>query len=241
MPSKLVLGKGLSALIPGALADTDRTGTISDIPIRKIHPNPFQPRQDFDHQALQELKDSIVEKGVIQPITVRSKEGEYQLIAGERRLRACQSLGRETIPAYVLDVKSDEEMLEIALIENVQREKLNPIELAASLQRLIDECHLTQDDVAKKIGKDRSTITNFLRILKLPEPIKESIRKDQITMGHARALLGLKNKDEQIRVWKLILLKNISVRKVEELAKDALRLAAHKLPFKTRFMSRRHS
>jgi ParB family chromosome partitioning protein len=219
MPSKVVLGKGLKALIPGAIVD-ETTGTVSEIQISKIHPNPFQPRQDFDDRALQELKDSIVEKGIIQPITVRARDGEYQVIAGERRLRACQSLGRETIPAFVMDVKSDEDMLEIALIENVQREKLNPIELAISLQRLIDECHLTQDDVAKKIGKDRSTITNFLRILKLPEEIKDSIRKDQLSMGHARALLGLKTTEEQIRVWKLILSDNISVRKVEEIAKE---------------------
>ncbi len=220
------LGKGLSALIPGADLTPDGTlkdqeaASIVNIPIHLIVSNPFQPRKEFDEQALTELKNSIVENGLVQPITVRKVQHGYELIAGERRYRACKMAGYETIPAYIRYHVTDEEMLEMALIENVQREKLNPIELAEGYQQLIDTCQLTQDDVAKKIGKDRSTITNIIRLLKLPPEIQESLKKDQITIGHGRALLALDNVKLQLRVWQKIIDENLSVRATEQAVKE---------------------
>jgi ParB family chromosome partitioning protein len=216
MAIKTALGRGLSALIPATPAE-EKKGMIAEIEVAKIHPNPYQPRSDFDRSTLEELKNSIKEKGIIQPITVRKISAGYQLIAGERRLRAVAEIGYKTIPAYIVDVHANEELLEMALIENIQREKLNPIELATSFQRLIDECHLTQDEVAKKIGKDRSTITNFIRLLKLPDKIKNSLKSNEITMGHARALITLRSEDEQIKIWKKIVKETLSVRNVETL------------------------
>ena len=180
MNKKPVLGRGLNALIPKTPhmeinlrdtsigTDTGETGIIANVEIVKIHPNPFQPRTDFDPGALEELTRSIREKGIIQPITIRRAENGYQLISGERRLRAAQLARLKYIPAYIISIENDEEMLELALIENIQREYLNPIEVAAAYQRLIDDCRLTQDDIAQKVGKDRSTVTNFIRLLKLP-------------------------------------------------------------------------
>ena len=234
--SKVVLGKGLSALIPRApvselVAGAEPTpevkhaeevgrGSISEIEIEKIHPNPYQPRMDFDQQALDELKHSIAEKGLVQPITVRcARDGTYQLISGERRIRAAREAGLGRIPAYVIEVKSDEEMLELALIENLQREHLNPIEVAISYQRLIDECSLTQEGISQKIGKDRTTVTNFLRLLKLPVPIQQSLRKGEVTMGHARALINLPNEKTQLRTWRRIQRHGLSVRQVEEIVR----------------------
>jgi ParB family chromosome partitioning protein len=198
---------------------------IGLIPIEKIAPNPFQPRIDFDQSALAELTASIKEKGVIQPITVRLKGDGYELISGERRLRASIEAGLKEIPAYVLDIKSDREMLELALIENIQREKLNPIEIALGYQRLIEECHLTQEEVAQKVSKDRATVANFLRLLKLPQPIQKSLRNGEITMGHARALISLEDTETQIEIWKLIMSKGLSVRKVEDLVSRTTRTA----------------
>ncbi|MCX6136078.1 MAG: ParB/RepB/Spo0J family partition protein [Ignavibacteriales bacterium] len=230
--SKSVLGKGLDALIPRitprdepvALAslasDTGGDNITVGIDIAKIRPNPYQPRIDFDHDALEDLKRSIISKGVIQPITVRRRSIGYELIAGERRLRASQAAGLTTIPAYVIRVDSDEEMLELALIENLQREHLNPIEIATSYQRLIDECRFTQEEVAQKIGKDRSTVTNFLRLLKLPDKIKEGLRRDDVTMGHARALLSLPDERTQLKMYGRIVKQGLSVRKVEEMVKE---------------------
>ncbi|MCX7985010.1 MAG: ParB/RepB/Spo0J family partition protein [Bacteroidetes bacterium] len=228
---KTVLGRGLDALLPkgyedvGVLntspkRDTGENGIIVNVEIDKIHPNPFQPRIDFDPTALEELANSIREKGVIQPITVRRFEAGYQLIAGERRLRAAQMVRLKYIPAYVLTVSSDKEMLELALIENIQREYLNPMEIAVAYQRLIDECHLTQDEVAKRVGKDRTTITNFLRLLKLPQKIQDGLRRNKISMGHARALLGIPNEHVQLRVYERIMEEGLSVRKVEEIARN---------------------
>ncbi|MDZ7363989.1 MAG: ParB/RepB/Spo0J family partition protein [candidate division KSB1 bacterium] len=212
------LGRGLSALIPDLSTETNhqaKGGSIHEVEISRIVANPFQPRTDFDPQALAELKQSISENGLVTPITVRPYDNGYQLIAGERRFRAVQELGYERIPAYILEIRDDRQMLEMALIENVQRENLNPVEEARGYQRLIDECNLTQETVAQKVGKDRVTIANSLRLLKLPDSIQESLRKGELTAGHARALLGLPERSQQIDLWKTILKNGWSVRQVE--------------------------
>jgi len=231
--TRSVLGKGLSALIPrgplreepitpGALPkDEGLDNVIVAVEVSKVRPNPYQPRLNFDPESLNELKRSILEKGVIQPVTVRRvANGNYELISGERRIRASQEAGLKTIPAYIIKVSSDEEMLELALVENLQREHLNPLEIAVSYQRLIDECRLTQEEVGQKIGKDRTTVTNFLRLLKLPEKIKDSLRKDEITMGHARALIALPDERIQLRMHQRIVKQGLSVRNVETLVRD---------------------
>lgn len=230
---KSVLGRGLSALIPKVSmkevsvrhdeigVDTGGLGIMARIPMDQIRPNPFQPRSEFDPETLAELTRSIVEKGVIQPVTVRRVEGGYQLVTGERRLRAAQNAGLSEIPAYIIAVESDEEMLELALIENIQRETLNPIEIGHAYKRLIDECHLTQDDVAEKVGKDRTTVTNFIRLLKLPAEIQLGLRKNLLTMGHARALITIPSESLQLRLYKKIIDSGLTVRKVEQLAKAA--------------------
>jgi ParB family transcriptional regulator, chromosome partitioning protein len=231
--SKTVLGKGLSALIPRtpessapysygmqqASSDAADVGSIATIELAKIRPNPFQPRLDFLPQALDELKRSIREKGIIQPITVRRIGGIYELISGERRVRASQELGLQTIPAYVISVTSDAEMLELGLIENLQRDDLNPIEIALSFKRLMEECIIKAEDVAQKVGKDRSTIVNFLRLLRLPDKIQQSVRDNKISMGHARALLAAGDEKTQIRLHKKILEEGWSVRKIEQAVK----------------------
>jgi len=217
------LGRGLGALIteqPKNNDEQEKAKSLNEISVAKIKANPFQPRQEFDEDALNDLKKSIKEKGIIQPIAVRQVKNYYELISGERRLRAVLDLGYETIPAFVIEVNTKEEMLELAIIENVQREKLNPIEEAMAYQRLIDECKLTQDDVAKKIGKDRSTITNTIRLLKLPNEIKESLKNGSINMGHARTLLAVEDTAVQKDIWKKIVKNNLSVRKVESLVKS---------------------
>ncbi|MFQ5799853.1 MAG: ParB/RepB/Spo0J family partition protein, partial [Bacteroidota bacterium] len=186
-----------------------------------IQPNPYQPRADFDQVALDELKRSIQEKGVIQPIIVcRTNDGFYQLISGERRIRAAREAGLSKIPAYVRTVKSEEEVLELALIENLQREHLNPIEIGISYQRLIDECKLSQEEIAQKIGKDRTTVTNFIRLLKLPEQIQQSLRQGKLTMGHARALVSLADEKMRLRLYERIMRQGLSVRRVEQLVHD---------------------
>jgi len=215
------LGRGLSALIPER-EDTfpNGSGQLFEIEVALIRANPFQPRLDFDPVALEELKQSIKEKGVIQPITVRKVDGYYELIAGERRLRAVSELGLDRVPAYIIEVNSKEEMLELAIIENVQREKLNPIEQAAAYQRLIDECNLTQDEVARKIGKERSTVTNIIRLLKLPAHIQESLQRDEISTGHARALLAVEDGKVRDEIWKKVVKNKLSVRKTEQMVQS---------------------
>lgn len=220
------LGRGLSALIPDlsterAENNNAKAGSILEIEVSRIVANPFQPRTDFAPQALAELKQSISENGLVTPVTVRPYNNGYQLIAGERRFRAVQELGYERIPAYVLEVQDDRQMMEMALIENVQRENLNPIEEALGYQRLIDECSLTQEVVAQKVGKDRVTIANSLRLLKLPEKVQESLRKSELSAGHARALLGLPERTQQVELWKAILKNGLSVRQVEKLVQRA--------------------
>lgn len=230
------LGRGLSALIPDSPAGTpaDAENNLADIDVALIRANPYQPRLTFDPQALEELKASIREKGVIQPITVRRADGHFELIAGERRLRAISELGITKVPAYIIQVETKEEMLELALIENVQRERLDPIEQANAFQRLIEECLLTQDEVAKKIGKDRTTIANTIRLLKLPSVIQQSVQHDELTMGHARALLSLDTEEQQIQVWQRIIKNNLSVRKVEKIVKDMLEMQRENPPGRPR-------
>ncbi|MBP6673278.1 MAG: ParB/RepB/Spo0J family partition protein [Bacteroidetes bacterium] len=227
--SKSVLGKGLSALIPrvpdqrampspaGGAKEAAVFSSTQEIEIGKISPNPFQPRLDFDQRSLEELKQSIKQNGIIQPVTVRRMlGGTYELISGERRVRASQELGKRTIPAYIISVDTDAEMLEMGLIENLQRENLNPIEISLSFKRLIDECSLTQDEVAEKVGKERSTVTNFLRLLKLPEKIRQGVRDNKISMGHARALLGVQDEKKQLKLFSRIIEDGWSVRKIED-------------------------
>lgn len=235
--TKSVLGKGLSALIPRipekglpvavpAPRDGSAQSSTMEIEVARISPNPYQPRLDFDQRSLEELKQSIKENGIIQPITVRRMTGgTYELISGERRVRASQELGKRTIPAYIITVDTDAQMLELGLIENLQRENLNPIEVALSFKRLIDECELTQDDVAVKVGKERSTVTNFLRLLKLPDRIRQGVRDNKISMGHARALLGAADEKKQLKLFQRILEDGWSVRRIEEeiKGKDAKR------------------
>jgi ParB family transcriptional regulator, chromosome partitioning protein len=232
--SKQRLGRGLDALIPRAVTkeisidskeirfdDGQSVGVIAKIEIAKVKPNPYQPRETFDRTALEELKQSIIEKGVIQPITVRRLPGGmYELISGERRVRASTEAGLTHIPAYIIEVESEKELLELSLIENIQREKLNPIEIAKAYQRLIEELGYTQEEIAKKIGKDRTTVANFIRLLKLPEQIQESLKRGEITMGHARALINLPSRKLQVEIWNKIVKQGWSVRKVEKIVRD---------------------
>ncbi|MBN1482724.1 ParB/RepB/Spo0J family partition protein [candidate division KSB1 bacterium] len=216
MTNRKALGRGLSALIPDVPAESQRPqDSIQFIRVDRIRPNPFQPREAFDAEKLAELANSIAEKGVVQPITVRRHEGSFQLIAGERRFRCVRDLGIKEIPAYIIDVDSDEEMMELSIIENIHREDLNPIDIANSYRRLVEECHLTQEQVAQKVGKDRATIANFLRLLKLPRPIQESAQSGDLSMGHARALLAIDRVEDQLELWKKILKSKLSVRQVE--------------------------
>jgi ParB family chromosome partitioning protein len=225
MPKK-ALGRGLKALIPDEgfvsvakdeAEELARDGSIGSLPVEKIHANPFQPRKEFDETALEELKNSIIENGVIQPVTVcRDGEG-YQLISGERRLRAVTLAGFKFIPAYVIEAHDDSSKLELALIENIQREDLNSIEVALALKSLTTKCNLTQEEIAQKVGKNRSTVSNFLRLLKLPLQIQDSIRNREISSGHARALINLPGEQQQLKVWKQILNHQLSVRQTEAL------------------------
>ena len=222
------LGRGLDAILQSPETDITSAdisgnyvaGAIAQIEIDKIETNPFQPRTDFDETALTELSESIKKQGVIQPVTVR-KMGydKYQLISGERRLRASKLAGLKTIPVFIR-VANDEQMLEMALIENIHRENLNAIEVAISYQRLLEECKLTQDQLSEKVGKDRSTVSNFLRLLKLPAEIQIAIRDGYITMGHARALVNISDKTRQLIILRRIIDEDLSVRQVEMLARE---------------------
>ena len=226
--TKRGLGRGLDAILQSPETDITSVdisgnyvaGAIAQIDIDKIETNPFQPRTDFDETALNELAESIKNQGVIQPVTVR-KMGydKYQLISGERRLRASKMAGLKTIPVFIR-VANDEQMLEMALIENIHRENLNAIEVAISYQRLLEECKLTQDQLSEKVGKDRSTVANFLRLLKLPAEIQIAIRDGYITMGHARALVNVKDKAKQLVILKRIIDEDLSVRQVELLTRE---------------------
>ncbi|HDS06180.1 MAG TPA: ParB/RepB/Spo0J family partition protein [Bacteroides sp.] len=227
MAKKSVLGRGLGALIE-APDDSNRElihspSAVSEIPVKNISSNPFQPRTTFDEEALNELVQSVEEHGIIQPITVRrAADSTYQLITGERRLMAARKAGLRRIPAYVREA-GDDRMLELALVENIQREDLDAIEVAISYQRLIEEFSLTQEGLGERVGKKRATITNYLRLLNLPVEIQTAIREKKITMGHARALLGLEDKGLQLDIFNRILRQDLSVRKVEGLVQKAKR------------------
>ena len=231
MPDKnrRALGRGLDAIMQSPETDiTSRdisgdfvAGAVAEIDIHLIETNPFQPRTEFDETALRELAQSIKEQGVIQPVTVRKLGyNKYQLISGERRLRASKMAGLAKIPAFIR-VANDEQMLELALIENIHRENLNAIEVAISYQRLIDECNLTQEEVSEKVGKSRSAVANFLRLLKLPAEVQLAIRDGHISMGHARALINISNKEEQLKLLQQIIMEEMNVRQTEELAEKA--------------------
>jgi ParB family chromosome partitioning protein len=222
MLKKKALGRGLSALIDGADSYSEKEigSSVNEIEISKISANPFQPRTKFDEEALNELAASIKEIGIIQPITLRkTDDGQYQIIAGERRFRASKIAGLTTIPAYVRTA-DDEGMLEMALVENIQREDLDAIEIALSYQRLIDECKLTQETLSDRVGKKRSTVTNYLRLLKLPAKIQKGIVEKTITMGHARALVNIKDSEMQLMIYDEIIRNEFSVRRVEEIVRN---------------------
>jgi len=223
------LGRGLDSILQSPETDiTSRdisgdfvAGAVAEIDINLIETNPFQPRTEFDETALRELAQSIKEQGVIQPVTVRKLGyNKYQLISGERRLRASKMAGLTKIPAFIR-VANDEQMLELALIENIHRENLNAIEVAISYQRLIDECSLTQEEVSEKVGKSRSAVANFLRLLKLPPEIQLAIRDGHISMGHARALININDKEEQLKLLQQIIMDGMTVRQTEEMADKA--------------------
>ena len=224
------LGRGLSALLTDDKASADKeisktavsnqAGVVLYVPLSQVEVNPFQPRSTFEEESLQELSESIKIHGVIQPITVRKIEGNrYQLIAGERRLRASKIAGKGEIPAYVR-AASDQESIEIALIENIQREDLNPLEIAINYKRLMDECDLTQDKLAERLSKNRSTVTNFIRLLKLPPDIQAALRDNKITMGHAKALLAIDHLPTLLSTFKETVAKGLSVRQTEDLVRS---------------------
>jgi ParB family chromosome partitioning protein len=219
MAKRNALGRGLGALIDDADKNRDENSSISEIAIEEIEANPFQPRTTFDEEALKELAASIKEIGIIQPITLRKVgDHKYQIIAGERRFRASKIAGLKTVTAYVR-MAEDEGMLEMALVENIQREDLDAIEIAISYQRLLEECKLTQESLSDRVGKKRSTVSNYLRLLRLPALIQKGIVDKTISMGHARALVNVKSPEDQLAIYEEILKNDYSVRKVEELVR----------------------
>jgi ParB family transcriptional regulator, chromosome partitioning protein len=215
---KMALGRGLDALLPGIESIDNRSNIYIMCDIELIRPNRFQPRLRFSEKELEALTESIKEQGIIQPILVRKDEQGYELIAGERRLKAAKRVGLTQIPAIVRDI-TDAELLEISIVENIQRENLNPMEEAEAYHRLMKEFGLTQEQVAVRVGKSRSSVANFLRLPSLPEEIKDSIMDGIISMGHARAILGAKNTAQQRAVWRIVTSKNLSVRQTEDLVK----------------------
>ena len=225
---KKELGKGIRALLgnveqrnPNIIGDVEESATpVNHIAVDSIEINPFQPRNEFDEEALRELSESISTFGLIQPVTLRKLDGNtYQLIAGERRLRAAKLAGLTAIPAFVREA-NDQEMLEMALVENIQRQELNAVEVAISYQRLIEECQLTHDALSDRIGKNRSTVTNYIRLLKLPPVVQQALKSDRISMGHARALLSIDNQDVQLITLRRILENDLSVRATEKLVRE---------------------
>ena len=244
MADKSALGKGLNALIPEEKQEEDAEGTqgeedvssssqlyqfedgtrmlgrVAEVAVERIRPNPYQPRQEFKDAALDELASSIEELGVIQPITVRSLgDGQFEIISGERRLRAARRAGMERLPAFIREASS-EEMLEMALVENVQREELNPIEVALGYQRLMEECGLTQEEVSEKVSKSRATVSNFLRLLRLPPRVQAALRDKEVAMGHARALIAMDDEEAQVELLEETIEEDLSVREVETRARE---------------------
>jgi ParB family chromosome partitioning protein len=238
MSKKKALGRGLSALLSDSSADEklevdsfpisstpatsqkSPTAGVTEIPLEEIEVNPFQPRSHFDQEALLELAESIQVHGIIQPITVRRlTDHQYQLISGERRYQAAKLAGLKAIPVYIRSA-NDQQMLEMALIENIQRENLNAIEIALSYQRLMSECSLKQEELGERVGKNRTTVTNYLRLLKLPPDIQIAVRDNKLSMGHARAIINVENPEQQLYIFKKTLSEDLSVRKVEEFVRD---------------------
>ena len=242
MADKSALGKGLNALIPSDEQEeksreeggedvsesqlyqfedgTRLLGRVAEVAIDRIRPNPYQPRQEFKDAALDELASSIEELGVIQPITVRALgDGQFEIISGERRLRAARRAGIDRLPAFIRKASS-EEMLEMALVENVQREELNPIEVALGYQRLMEECGLTQEAVAEKVSKSRATVSNFLRLLRLPPRVQAALRDKEVAMGHARALIAIDDEEAQVELLEETIEEDLSVREVERRARN---------------------
>ncbi len=215
------LGKGLAALIPEKV-ELSSSGSVAYVQTSLLKENSLQPRMNYDEAKLNELIASIKEKGVLQPILVRERDGGYEVIAGERRLKAAQALNLEKIPVIIKTV-TDQEALVLALVENIQREELNPIEEAKAFKRLIDDFNFTQDTVAQSVGKDRSTVANILRLLKLPEEIQKSLSIGQLSMGHARALLSVEDAFEQKQIFDYVIKKELSVRELENLVKRGLK------------------
>ena len=235
------LGRGLDSLIPGAGSEKalqpegpSHLTSVRELDLEQISPNPFQPRSDFDREKLQELTDSIARMGVIQPITVKKVSiGRYQIISGERRYRAGKAAGLKTIPAYVKDA-DENSMLEMALVENIQREDLDPIDIAISFQRLIEECNLTQEALSPRVGKNRATIANYLRLLRLQPEIQLAVKSGAISMGHAKALLGVEDGNLQKRIVDRIIADDLSVRQTEDVVRKLSGPKAEK-PVKTAF------
>jgi len=241
---KKALGRGLSALLEGSASELageelpaiPANNAVSTIAMDQLETNPFQPRANFEEKELAELAVSIQEQGIIQPVTVRKiGPDRYQLISGERRFRAARIAGLTELPAYVR-LANDEQMLEMSIVENIQRMDLNPLEVALSFQRLIEECRIRQEDLGQKVGKDRSTVSNYIRLLRLPVEIQVAVRDGLISMGHARALITMEDEKQQLQVLQKILEKKLSVRQVEDLVRDLLKPAKPSSPVSPRLL-----
>lgn len=219
--TKKVLGKGLQALIPESYAHlVEDSRQVVEMELSRIRPNPYQPRGELDPGNLDDLKRSIVEKGILQPLIVRQVENDFELIAGERRYRAAKEANLKTVPVIVMNISAPEEMLELSLVENIQREDLNAIEQAKAYKRLMDEYGFTQDQIAQKVGKDRSTISNILRLLQLSLSVQNELITGRITMGHARSLLALEREEDQVGLCEKVVSRSLSVRRTEELVRN---------------------
>ncbi|MGA8810285.1 MAG: ParB/RepB/Spo0J family partition protein [Thermoanaerobaculia bacterium] len=231
MIHKKVLGRGLGALIPQrqeAPAESHATQGLAEIPISQIQPNPFQPRKTFNEASIDELARSVREHGIVQPLVVTRAGDKYKLIAGERRFRAAQKAGLATVPVLIKEMMAEGDALQIALIENIQREDLNPIEEAMAYHQLHDDFQLTQEEISRRVGKERSTVANFLRLLKLPDPVKKLLASGQLSMGHARALLAIESPKKQEQLADRVVRKNLNVRQTEMLASESSPKTAEK-------------
>jgi len=233
MNHKKVLGRGLGALIPQrqetvAPTESHATQGLAEIPISQIQPNPFQPRKTFNEASIDELARSVREHGIVQPLVVTRAGDKYKLIAGERRYRAAQKAGLTTVPVLIKEMMAEGDALQIALIENIQREDLNPIEEAMAYHQLHDDFQLTQEEISRRVGKERSTVANFLRLLKLPDPVKKLLASGQLSMGHARALLAIESPKKQEQLAERVVRKNLNVRQTEMLASESSPKTAEK-------------
>ena len=230
MIHKKVLGRGLGALIPQRqeAPEVQATPGLAEIPISQIQPNPYQPRKTFNEASIEELARSVREHGIVQPLVVTRAGDKYKLIAGERRFRAAQKAGLTTVPALIKEMMQEGDALQIALIENIQREDLNPIEEAMAYHQLHDDFQLTQEEISKRVGKERSTVANFLRLLKLPDPVRKLLASGQLSMGHARALLAIESPKKQEQLADRVVRKSLNVRQTELLASESSPKTAEK-------------